>query len=59
MNKRIDVLNNDDRCDKEFNCKGDVDKHVNDVPEAEDGHDSSCNDLPCQKQKSDTSSEES
>ncbi|CAC5390206.1 unnamed protein product [Mytilus coruscus] len=47
MNKRIDVLYNDDCYDEEYDCEGEVDEDVDEVHEAaDDVHDTDTNEQP-------------
>ncbi|CAC5412865.1 unnamed protein product [Mytilus coruscus] len=50
MNKRIDVLYNDDY-DEEYDNEGEVDEDVDEVHETDDAHDTGTNEPPCKKQK--------
>ncbi|XP_063409787.1 uncharacterized protein LOC134693025 [Mytilus trossulus] len=57
MNKRIDVLYNDEY-DDEYDNVGDVDEDMDEVHEPDDGQDTG-NEPPCKKQKTVSNSEES
>ncbi|CAC5360915.1 unnamed protein product [Mytilus coruscus] len=46
MSKRIDVLYNDDGYDEEYGCESENDEDVDEVHEADDGHDTGTNEPP-------------
>ncbi|CAC5415939.1 unnamed protein product [Mytilus coruscus] len=49
INKRIDVLYSNDCYDEEYDNEGEVDEDVEEVHEANDGHDTGTNEPPCKQ----------